>query len=63
MNRLQLGGLEPDNLLAFLALIGILRAVQAARPNWQVRTVWAGPPWRASLLVRRERHRPRRQQP
>jgi hypothetical protein len=32
VHRLQ--GLEPDNMLAFLALLGLLRALEQARPNW-----------------------------
>ena len=30
----RLERLEPDNLLAFLALLGLLRTLQAARPQW-----------------------------
>ena len=32
-DRHRLEGLEPDNLLAFIALIGLLRALEAARPG------------------------------
>jgi hypothetical protein len=35
-----LAGLEPDNLLAFLALLGLLRSLDAARPDWRVRARW-----------------------
>ena len=28
----RLAGLEPDNLLAFLALLGLLRSLEEARP-------------------------------
>jgi hypothetical protein len=35
-----LSGLEPDNLLAFLALLGLLRALDTARPEWQARAFW-----------------------
>jgi len=38
-HRLQ--GLEPDNLLAFLALLGLLRALETARPTWRPRAYWA----------------------
>src|SRR5262245_20187808 len=38
--RLRLEGLEPDNLLAFLALLGLLRALEAARPAWRPRAGW-----------------------
>ena len=37
---LRLEGLEPDNLLAFLALLGLLRALEASRPTWQPRAAW-----------------------
>ena len=36
----RLDGLEPDNLLAFLALLGLLRALDAARPDWRARAYW-----------------------
>lgn len=36
----RLGGLEPDNLLAFLALLGLLRALQTACPHWRPRAAW-----------------------
>jgi hypothetical protein len=36
----RLEGLEPDNLLAFLALLGLLRALEAARPDWHPRAAW-----------------------
>lgn len=36
----RLAGLEPDSLLAFLALVGILRALELSRPDWYVRTYW-----------------------
>ncbi len=44
-----LPGLEPDNLLAFMALLGLLRALEAAQPNWKPRASWKGPPWIAQL--------------
>jgi hypothetical protein len=37
---LRLEGLEPDNLLAFLALLGLLRALEAARPPFRARVSW-----------------------
>jgi len=46
---LPLRGLEADNLLAFLALLGLLRALDAARPEWQARAAWQGIPPRAVL--------------
>jgi hypothetical protein len=45
----DLPGLEADNLLAFLALLGLLRAVEVARPNWRPRISWKGRPWVARL--------------
>ncbi len=40
----RLPGLEPDNLLAFLALLGLLRALNDARPEWRARVAWLGTP-------------------
>jgi hypothetical protein len=38
---LRLVGLEPDNLLAIMALLGLLRALETAeRPNWHPRALW-----------------------
>jgi hypothetical protein len=60
--RLRLDGLEPDNLLAFLALLGLLRALDAAdrrrgederlypRANWDIDT----PPLRPTVWLRRD---------
>ena len=41
--RLQhrLDGLEPGNLLAFLALLGLLRALEEATPAWLPRVAWS----------------------
>ena len=36
----RLAGLEPDNFLAFLALLGLLRALDTARPAWKARAHW-----------------------
>ena len=49
----RLAGLEPDNLLAFLALLGILRTLEYARPEWCTRVGWAidEPPIRPELYV------------
>ncbi len=38
--RHRLSGLEPDNLLAFLALLGLLRALETVRPEWRPRAAW-----------------------
>jgi hypothetical protein len=32
-SRRRLEGLEPDNLLAFLALLGLLQAIETSRPE------------------------------
>ena len=47
----RLVGLEADNLLAFLALLGTLRALDLARPSWRARSRWTGPPWHPELTV------------
>lgn len=36
----RLEGLEPDNLLAFLALLGLLRALETSRADWRPRAAW-----------------------
>ncbi len=50
----RLDGLEPDNLLAFLALLGLLRSLEAARPEWIPRAAWTvdAPPVRPVLHLR-----------
>jgi hypothetical protein len=45
----RLEGLEPDNLLAFLALLGLLRALEAA--GLRPRAHWAGLPFRPVLSL------------
>lgn len=37
----RLDGLEPDNLLAFMALLGLLRALEESRPEWRARVAWS----------------------
>lgn len=51
--RHRLPGLEPDNLLAFLALLGLLHALEAARPEWRPRAAWDldNPPLRPVLVT------------
>jgi hypothetical protein len=44
-------GVEPDCLLSFLALAGLLRALERSRPDWNPRVSWNGPPWVASALL------------
>jgi hypothetical protein len=49
----RLEGLEPDNLLAFLALLGLLRAIETSRPEWFPRAGWDldQPPPRPILII------------
>ena len=49
----RLAGLEPDNLLAFLALLGTLRSLEHVRPAWRPRVGWTvdAPPVRPMLTV------------
>jgi hypothetical protein len=51
--RHRLEGLEPDNLLAFLALLGLLRALEAVREKWRPRAAWDldAPPLRPILML------------
>ena len=49
----RLEGLEPDNLLAFLALLGLLRSLEEVVPTWVPRVAWpASAKVRPSLSVR-----------
>src|SRR5215472_15197269 len=48
---LPIPGLEPDNLLAFLTLMGLLRSLEISRPGWNPRALWKGPPWVAQLVL------------
>ena len=49
----RLNGLEPDNLLAFMALLGLLRSLEESRPDWHPRVAWTveDPPLRPLLRV------------
>ncbi|KKZ13759.1 MAG: hypothetical protein TQ37_03505 [Candidatus Synechococcus spongiarum 15L] len=49
----RLDGLEPDNLLAFMALLGLLRTLEEVRPEWHPRVSWTvdKPPLRPALRV------------
>jgi hypothetical protein len=49
----KLVGLEADNLLAFLALLGLLRALEVVRPDWRPRIRWdtSNPPTRPILIL------------
>ncbi|EQD76773.1 hypothetical protein B1B_01456, partial [mine drainage metagenome] len=41
--------MEPDNLLAFLSLLGLLRAIEKGVPKWRPRALWQSVPLRAEL--------------
>ncbi len=47
----RLDGLEPDNLLAFMALLGLLRVLEHAKSEWRPRVGWTidNPPLRPCL--------------
>ncbi len=49
----RLDGLEPDNLLAFMALLGLLRILEETRSDWRPRVFWTldEPPLRPALRV------------
>jgi hypothetical protein len=49
----RLEGLEPDNPLAFLALLGLLRVLDTVRPDWHSRAAWdlEAPPIRPILTI------------
>lgn len=49
-----LRGIEVDNLLGFLALLGLLRALEHEQPEWQPKVSWIGPPWNARLHLAAE---------
>jgi hypothetical protein len=52
--RHRLEGLEPDNFLAFMTLLGLLRALEISRPAWGARAAWdlGKAPWRPVLSLR-----------
>ena len=52
-SRYRLAGLEADNLLAFLALLGVLQTIEHVRPAWRPRAAWTvkDPPVRPTLTV------------
>lgn len=49
-----LPGLETDNLLGFLALLGLLRANERERPEWFPRAHFVGTPLRTQLTLAQE---------
>jgi hypothetical protein len=54
MSQFRLEGIEPDNLLALLAFLGLLRAIDQAEPKWRVRAWWDGTPFRPEVSVKDE---------
>lgn len=44
-----LPGLEPDNLLGFLTLLGLLRALEESHSEWRPKAAWQGEPLGVSL--------------
>jgi hypothetical protein len=51
MKSYALYGIETDNLLGFLALLGLLRSIGLVRPNWFPRAYYAGTPFLAHLQL------------
>lgn len=49
----RLDGLEPENLLAFMALMGLLRTLEESRSYWHTRVYWTvnDPPLRPALRI------------
>jgi hypothetical protein len=47
-------GIEPENLLGFLALLGLLRCLEVSRPTWRPRARWSldAPPVRPVIVLR-----------
>lgn len=54
MSSHRLAGLEVDNLLGFLALLGLLRALGRSRPQWAARAYFGGSPLSAHLEIAQE---------
>lgn len=54
MTEHKLEGIEPDNLLGFLALLGFQRALDCAEPDWHSRIFWDGLPVRPRLVLATE---------
>ena len=48
---IELRGLEPTNLLAMLAVLGLLRALKKMKPEWSGRIAWCGTPMIAELSI------------
>lgn len=47
--KFPLPGIEADNLLGFLALLGTLRALEETRPDLEAKISWSASPWLAWL--------------
>ena len=54
MRTYAMPGLETDNLLGFLALLGLLRALEHERPTWFPRAYFDGVPLQAQLSLMEE---------
>lgn len=54
MRAHRLVGLETDNLLGFLALLGLLRALERSRPSWVPRAHFNSSPLSTQLLVQHD---------
>ena len=50
-NEFRLPGLETDNLLGFLALLGLLRCLEHEKPKWAPRAYFSGIPFEAKLVI------------
>jgi CRISPR-associated endonuclease Cas3-HD len=50
----ELSGLESDNLLAFLAMLGLLRALESVKPSWRPGVFWHGSPPVARVHLKAE---------
>ena len=47
----NLKGIQVDNLLGFLAILGLLRSLESTKPNWHPRVYWVGQPLSANLSI------------
>jgi len=47
----DLRGIESDNLLAILSLVGLARLLECSHPEWGTQISWSGPPWFPRLHI------------
>ena len=47
----SLKGIQPDNLLAYLAVLGLLRSLEFSKPEWQPKICWIGTPLTTTLFI------------